>query len=263
MTATTPPPAPPALTPARGLVIAGELVPGTDWIRRDPAFWWTSGRGTRPRARAVDLLVGHWTAGEAGVRDPDGPRGPLGPYDDDGPRVVRAMRSRLRADGSPMSVGITFVVGACDHGDEWAPVWQTMDPGLVGAVHVGMGSINARSIGVEVVSAGLPGRFDARERPRVRVPVLGRMLEVLRFYPGQLRSWIALAETLAALDGRGGIRIERRVPAPLATRRMTRVEVARYSGAMEHLHVPTTKKIDAGGLLLEALAGAGWALTRP
>lgn len=237
-----------------GLIIAGELVPGTDWIRRDPSAWWRCGeRGTRRRADTIDLLVGHWTGGEATLRS----------YDDDGPHVVRSMKGRKRADGRPLNVGIHFVIGACDHEDEIAPVWQTADPGEVATVHVGQGWINARSIGVEVVSAGRPGPADVRSRPRLAVPLLGKAETVLAFYPGQLRAWVRLAETLAALDGRGGICIPRHVPETLACRRFTVPEAKRWRGAMEHLHCPGTTKRDAGGLLVEALLDAGWEAVRP
>lgn len=255
--ARAPAPAAAHVAPERGLLIAGEVIPGTDWVRRDPRYWWTSGRGTRPRARVVDLLVGHWTAGEAGTRDPDG-AAPLTEYDDDGPRVVRVMRSRKR-NGRPLNVGIHFVIGACDPSESYAPIWQTADPGEVATVHLGTGTLNARSIGVEVVSAGLPGPLDHRSRPRVRVPLLGRQQEVLAFFPGQLRTWVALAEAVARLEGRAGVHLPRRVPSFGAERRFSAAEARGYAGAMEHLHSPRTRKIDAGGLLVAALRDAGWA----
>jgi hypothetical protein len=246
-----------------GLIIAGELVPNTSWIRRDPAHWFESGRGTRRRDERVDLLVGHWTGGEAGLFDPDGRRGPLEQYDDDGPFIVRVMRDRKRADGTPMNVGIAFVIGACHELAEEAPVWQTADPGKVATVHLGTGHLNARSIGVEVVSAGMPGPTDRRSRPRTKVPLVGKMREVLRFYPGQLRAWLRLAETLASLDGRAGISIPRRVPAFGASRRLSRAESRRWAGATEHLHMPATQKLDAGGMLVDALANVGWERAQP
>lgn len=237
-----------------GLVIAGELVPGTDWIRRDPSAWWARGdRGTRRREPRVDLLVGHWTGGEATLRS----------YDDDGPHVVRAMKARKRRDGTPLKVGIHFVIGACEDDAPIAPVWQTADPGEVATVHLGRGWLNARSIGVEVVSAGMPGRTDVRDRPRLHVPLLGAIRTVLAFYPGQLAAWVRLAETLAALDGRAGIAIPRHVPEPLGSRRLTVREARRWRGAMEHLHAPRTRKTDAGGLLVDALLDAGWEAVRP
>lgn len=239
---------------ARGLLIANEVIEGTDWIRRDPsAFWQPGERGTRPRAKTITQIVGHWTAGEAGAKR----------FDDDGPFVVRGMKARRsRKTGELMRVGIHFVIGACAEDDLEATVWQTADPGRVAVSHVARGFVNARSIGVEVVSAGKPGELDTRERPRARVPLLGQTVEVLRFYPGQLRAWRRLAETLAALDGRGGIRIPRRVPEQLGSKRMTLPQLRRWQGALEHLHVGPSK-VDAAGLLVGALLDAGWEAVRP
>ena len=243
------------MTVARGLVIADEIVPGTERILRDPSAWFApDDHGCRARAELVDVLGGHWTAGEAGI----------GSYDDDGPRVVRGMRARTKDDGvTPLDVSIHFVIGACADDAEQATIWQTADPGLTACCHIGDRRIGRRSVGVEVVSAGMPGRLDLRGRPRATVPLLGRVRTVLRFYPGQLRAWLWLAETLAALDGRGGIRIPRRVPAFGASRRMTIREARGYAGALEHLHAPRTTKSDAGGLLVDALAGIGWERTQP
>lgn len=237
----------------RGLVVGGVALDGTDWCLRDRDAWIGPGsRGTRRRADHVDLLVGHWTGGESGARS----------YDDDGPHVYRVLRSRTRRDGSPMSVGVHFVIGACSSSDVYAPVWQLADPGLTACVHVGRGTVNARSVGVEVVSAGRPGRADARRRDRIRVPLVGAVREVLRFYPGQIRSWVRLAEALAGTQ-RAGLAIARRVPVFGASRRMTRRELRTWAGAIEHLHVAPTTKLDAGGLLIEALADAGWERAQP
>jgi hypothetical protein len=243
-----------ALMIERGLVIAGRVIPGTEWCIRDSSAWFKPGTlGTRERDPLINVLGGHWTAGEAGT----------GSYDDDGLRVYRVMRSRLRTDGTPMDVGIHFVVGACADADPFAQVWQLADPGLVACVHVGDRAINKRSIGVEVVSAGLPGPLNQRNRPTTIVALLGRMKTVLRFYPGQVAAWVRLAEALAALDGTAGISIPRRVPAFGASRRLSRTEARRWAGGLEHLHIPSTTKIDAAGLLVEPLADAGWERARP
>lgn len=240
-----------------GIVVANELVAGTDWCLRDPLAWWSRGLGTRQRAKVVDLHLGHWTAGEAGTFDPDGPE-PLTVYDDDGPRVVRGMRARInKATGRPLNAGVHFVIGACDPAALYAPVWQTADFGLIATVSVGRGDVNARAIATEVVSAGLPGRGDVRARPRSRVELLGATREVLAFYPGQIRSWVRLSETLASIRS-AGIAIPRRVPPFGASRRFEVREMAAYAGGLEHLHVPGTTKIDAGGLLTDALFEAGW-----
>lgn len=240
---------------AQGIIVDGQVLTGTDWCLRHPDAWWAHGEfGTRARAERVDLLCGHWTAGEAGRRR----------YDDDGPFVVRVMKKRMsrRRPGQRLRVSVQFVIGACAPDAEFANVWQTMDLAHSAATHVGRGRINARSIGVEVVNAGLPGRTDIRKRPQTDVHVLGRKRTALEFYPGQLRTWARLATALSASCLPSGIEIPRRVPVdedgvPLP-RRFTRGELRRWTGAMEHLHMSNTTKLDAACMLLEALIAVGW-----
>lgn len=147
----------------------------------------------------------------------------------------------------------------------YAQIWQCADPALVACVHVGSGVVNSRSIGVEVVSAGMPGPMDGRKRPTTHVDLLGHHdRTVCQFYPAQLRSWLWLAEVFGGNDMGYGIQIPKVVPVgpdgkPLsATRRFTDAEARNFDGAMEHILVPGTTKVDAGGLLLGALLGAGW-----
>jgi hypothetical protein len=237
-----------------GLIVGGQVIPGTEWVRRESTAWIAPGDlGTRQRSKVLDVLVAHWTGGCAGLKS----------FDDDGPFIYRVFRGRKRADGSPLDVGVHFVVGACEPGAEYAKVWQLADPGLTACVHVGDAGINRRSVGVEVVSAGLPGPLDLRHQPQTTVALLGRIRKVLAFYPGQIASWTRLAETLAALDGDAGIRIPRLVPSTGASARFSRVSMRTWAGACEHLHVRSTQKIDAAGLLIDALSDAGWARVQP
>lgn len=245
-----------------GIAIGDQILPGTDWCWRDPVAWWYAGDyQTGKRAPEVTLLVGHWTAGEAGP----------GTSYDDGQRVVRGMKARMstKVPGRRLRCSVQFVVGACDPVDaEYAPIWQTMDLTTAAAIHVGLREVYRRSIGVEVVSAGRPGNLDLRKRPRSTRVVHGKPRDVLLFQPGQLRSWRRLVLALtqdgaasssvrASMLDHAGIRIPRHVPIladgrPLP-RAMTMPEMRRFRGSIEHLSVPGSAKIDAATMLLESL----------
>ena len=252
-----------------GIVVAGEVLPGTSWCIRQASAWWDPSDKAdhyqmSKRADVVDLLVGHWTAAEAGKRS----------YEDDGPWVTRGMKRRMsRLDPTRrLRVSVQFVIGACDPDAEHAPVWQTMDIGTDhAAVHTGQRSVNGRSVGVEVVNAGLDGTTNVRDRPEVDVHYLGRHRRVLAFYPGQLRSFVLLANALTERCLPGGIEIPRRVPAELVEpgevrvlpRRFTPSEQRAWTGVEEHYHMNhmssrRNRKIDAGTMLCGALLEHGW-----
>lgn len=218
-----------------GIVLDGEILPGTEWVVRDSRAWWTRGeRGTRPRVDAPSLLVGHWTAG----RPHEGP--------DAARHVVRAVKSRKRSDGTPLDVAVHFVVSAD------GLVTQTCDLAIA-TVHVGSRDVNRRSIGVEVCHPGTEALALALGGAPVvvRRRVVGRVYRLAAFAESALVAYARLADALS-----WHVPIPRRVRAD--TDRMEPRELRRYHGALEHLHVHGTSKIDAGGLLCEALAGFGW-----
>lgn len=243
-----------------GCLIENQIVPDSDWILRDPDRWWEPGDfGTTPKADKVTMLVGHWTAGEAG-----GQRNSTR----HGPRVYDVMKNRKsRKTGKPLKVSVPFVIGAPEDPDYdgFAPCWQFMDPGLVAGIHVGKRIINRKSIGVEVVSGGLPGRTDSRKRPQTEIELFGKERPALMFYPAQIRTWIRLANLLSSDSLDGGISIPKIVAAdsdghPRTSSRFSVKEVKAFEGSAEHWQMPGTRKVDAGGMLNEALAGAGWEL---
>ena len=240
-----------------GLRIGSTIVPGTEWVIRDDRAWWNLGDyATRQRALHPEILCGHWTAGEAGSRTAD----------DDGPFVYRVMKNRPSIKLPPpakLQVSIHFVIGADGR------VWQTMDPLTCVAIHVGDGSVNSRSVGVEVVNPGTGPMVAQRPRDRVSHRMLptaklprGRLVRQLAFYPAQIAAWIRLADTLAA-----HLPIPRQVPrgadGGLEIDRFTRAEMKRWRGAMEHFHVPSTMKVDAGTQLIRALEDHGWPAVTP
>lgn len=247
----------------RGAIINGEIFSGSEWILRDPNRWWKPRQfGTRRKAEITTCITGHWTAGEAG-----GARN----EDRHGPRVYDVLKTRRnRKTGKKLNASIQFVIGAPKDPDDpgIAKVWQFMDPGLVAGVHVGKGYFNAKSIGVEVVSCGVPGRLNARNRDMfVNKNMLRKDRQNVRFYPAQIRAWLKLADMLTG-KCIPGIEIPRQVPGDaegniLRNRRFTNREAKRWEGAHEHYLTPGTSKIDAGGMLLEALAHDGWEVVQP
>lgn len=221
---------------AHGIVLDGQVLHGTEWVLRDSDAWWSWDEPRdRPDLRSrhgkpATLLVGHWTGGH--------PRtGPTA-----GPRVVRAMRGRLRDDGSLMDVSIHFVIG-------WdGLVWQCADL-AVATVHVGR-AINERSIGVETC---WPGTATQAERLGVQGVVetrrvRGRPVECLRPSDELVASWARLARCLTV----AGL-----APGRLEIPRVTAREGMPIAGAGEHYCAPTTK-VDAAGYLLDALRADGW-----
>lgn len=225
----------------RGIVMGGRVVGGEDLVFREPDAWWRNGeRGTKRRGCKPDLIVGHWTGGKA----LDGPIAAA--------RVVRNMKARKRDDGTPLSVGVHFVIS-------WdGLVWQTADLDIA-TIHVGSAGVNARAIGVECCWPGT-------ELQAMRLGVNGRVLRkrvagdgvnVLEPSDALVASWVRLANALADV-----IDCPRHVPldasGALMTDRFTPKRQRGWTGAQEHLHVPGTEKVDAAGMLVGALRSAGW-----
>lgn len=235
----------------RGLIIGGEIIPGSEWILREPSGWDWARLADRPdlrlrRGTPVELTGGHWTAG------------PCRTGLEAARRVVASMRARKRPDGSLADVSVHHVIG-------WdGLVFQVADP-LYAAVHMAK-VINLRSVSTEITwpgSAALARRI-ARQLARLKSPVAapvepvdvrmvrGHRIECLRPPEAVLASWVRLCElyaSLAVTHPHLGIRIPRVLADPKSPRR----------GALEHFMAPGTTKLDAGGYLLEALEAAGWA----
>lgn len=230
-----------------GLLVGGKVVPGTELVRRSPRAWWAwddprdrADLRRRPARGDTTLLVGHWTAG------------PIREGEEAAVATVAAMKSRQRADGTPMSVSVHVVVG-------WdGQVWQTADLS-VATIHAS--GVSPISVGVECAWPGTAEQADAiraslerrgrpvhpgyRSLPETRM-VRGRRVRCLPPSAELLRGWVVLGELLAALPAELGIVIPRQVD-PSAKR-----------GACEHQHAPRTTKVDAAGYLVDALAAAGW-----
>jgi hypothetical protein len=229
------------------MVLDGKVLADTGWVLRDPKAWWNAGDlGTRPRAAKPSLLVGHWTAG----RPLTGERTAR--------TVVSNMKARKRDDGTPLEVGIHFVIS-------WdGLVFQTADLG-VATVHVGNRDTIKRSIGVETAWPGTVKQANKLQMAGVtgtNYVVAGENVRVAEPAKALLSAWVRLAEALA---GVAGVNIPKKVPGLHGDPRRTRFtpsEALAWRGAQEHFHVPPpTTKVDAAGVLIQALADAGWAVT--
>jgi hypothetical protein len=232
-------------TLAAGIVVDGVTQPGTGFVLRDSRAWWRPGeRGTRVRGGPTTALVGHWTAGRPHI----GPAAAM--------RVVLAMKARERPDGSPLDVGVHFVISAD------GLVFQVCDL-AVATVHVGSRGINRRSVGVEVCWPGTLTqalRFGLSPR-EVRRRIAGSVIDMMEPPQEAIAAWVQLADALASLPPTCGVAIPRQVPGAgtgLLSTRLSASQARKWRGAMEHFQVPGTTKVDAGMLLLEPLAKAGW-----
>lgn len=213
---------------AHGIVVNGDVLPGTERVIRDSDAWWEAGAlGTRPRGgRKASWLVLHWTGGR--------PRtGPLA-----GPKVVRAMKARKRKDGSPMDVGIHFVVSFD------GIIWQTADLGI-GTVHVGHRAINAGSVGVECCWPGT-----AKQAAKLGVELSGWGTEVGTARGQRVHCMRPSAELVDAVRWLYDALTMASHHALEIPRKRGRVD---RHGVMEHCDVPGGTKVDAAGLLVAAL----------
>lgn len=214
------------MTEARGIVVHGVPLAGTERVIRSTEAWWESGeRGTRPRAgERITRIVSHWGGGHhrTGV--------------DAAVKMVRAMKARKRADGSPMDVGCQFIIS-------WSgDIIQTADLSDA-TTHVGSRSINRTSIGVEtawsgtMINAAKLGIKDA-------VPVMGvaRGLPVKACAPSAelVAAWRWLVGTLCLAQH------------PLLAIPMQRGSMTK-PGIMGHCEVSGTTKVDDASILVSAV----------
>lgn len=205
--------------PRGAVVIGGESFPCAAEVRgwRETGFEFRPGRGARKRDRRPDLVVWHFTGGEG-----------------DAATVHRVLNER--------GLGIEFII------DRDGVIWQCCDPADVDTFDAG--TVNRRSVGVEIVSRGIPGSGRGSDRGEYVARVHGHSVRFARFYPPQIHAALALAETLsAALD------VPRRVPIRMGA--LAPHELAEFSGHLGHLHV-TRRKIDPGTELFDRFRAAGF-----
>ena len=215
------------------LIIGGKEVPCAahvvDW--RVHGYEFKPGRGGRRRNPKVevDLMVWHWTAGESDNR------GLFGILD----------RREL---------GVEFGI------DRSGVIWQYCDPLVVDTWDAG--SVNPRSMGVEIANYGAAAEADipraGRDRPRYQTTMHGRARTFAAFYPAQLEAAWALAEAVSEAHPA----IMRQVPRdPMTNELIKRVlvgeELTTFAGHIGHFHV-TDQKVDPGTDLLELFKSRGY-----
>jgi hypothetical protein len=116
----------------RGIIIGGNVLPGTDRVIRDSTAWWASvSWGTRPRKghRVTEGCL-HWTTSAPST----------GP--DAGRIAVRNTRARKNKKGGPLEVAVHFFVFP-------DAIFQTCDLADA-AVHIGHRPTILRSVGIEI-----------------------------------------------------------------------------------------------------------------
>jgi N-acetyl-anhydromuramyl-L-alanine amidase AmpD len=189
-------------------------------------------RSTRPRREPVRAVVVHWTGG-AGANE--------------APAVYRTLRGTV-GPKTPDGLSIHYVI------EDDGKVVQMAAASLV-CLHAGVA--NKFSIGIEVVSPGIPGKArDGEARRGIARDVYtdairGRDVTMLDYTIAQTDALTLLCERLCSEH-----KIARAVPlAPdgsLLRREMTDAELGSFNGVMGHYHCHE-RKLDCGTRPLERL----------
>lgn len=226
---------------AEGIVVGGVVLPGTEWVLRDPHAWFAPDYADAPPRKywPITQMVFHWTGGMPHTSA------------DAAQTVVRNMKARLRVDGTEMSVSCHFVVS-------WdGVVFQVCDLARM-AIHAGR-VLNRDGIGIEQCWPGTERQMmKLRANGYVQRRFAdGNELDCMRPSEAMINASCRLAEALVVAPASARIQIPRVVPA--STKRMRSRAAASFRGACEHVHSPGSKKLDCAGYVIDALAARGWA----
>lgn len=219
----------------RGIIIAGDVLQGTDRVIREPWAWWKEPSGDiypRPKGASIDKIIGHWTGGHPRTGPSAGRR--LWSMMDKRRKDTNG-DGRLTNEDELMDVSVHFGV-AWDGG-----IWQFTD--LENAA-IGAGRrLNLRGIHVECM---WPGFYNQAKRLKMPAAEAARGFargSAVKCYPpseAMLDGWRWLvreltssAHPLLAIPMRRGGEFE--------------------PGILEHCDSTVGKKLDAGGLLVGAL----------
>lgn len=224
------------MTLEHGLLYHGKIIPGSEWVLRDPSAWYSPGDDdVYVRVGAPEILTYHWTAGPR--------RGGLFAAQ----KTYRAMQARRKNNGEEMSVSAQMVLA--DDGQ----IFQLADLELC-CVHADR-EFNRRGVGIEYTLPGTVARAEELDRPsdpHERRLVAGHYVDALVPSPAALATAVKFAEFMAASFGIPRITYTRRT-------RLNGREMREAKGAVEHFHAVSTTKVDAAGFFVDALAAAGWA----
>lgn len=232
----------------RGLLYQGRVIPGTDWILRDSAAWYSRGDDdVYVRSFPIRLLTEHWTAG---------PRrnGELAAL-----KTYRAMQARRKDNGEEMSVSAQFV---CSND---GLLFQLADLELC-CVHADR-EFNRGGISVENAYPGTEAQSEKIGAPEVGEirDVAGTKVKALRPSGAMLETAARFAELLASLRGDRRFLINGMplfdLPRVAYTRRtrLTGAEMRAAKGVVEHFHAASTTKVDAAGYFVDYVAKQpGW-----
>lgn len=152
--------------PRGAVIVSGKPYPCAARVKgwKETGLEFRPGRGARKRQALPNLIVLHHTGGEG-----------------DAAGVYRVLNER--------GLGIEFVI------DREGVVWQHCDPALVDTFDAG--NINARSIGIEMISCGLaPLPKASLDRGTYSAKINGHEFTFAKFYEKQLVAMGALLDTL-------------------------------------------------------------------
>lgn len=221
----------------RGIIIGGDVLPGTEFVCRSEDAWWrepSTDIYPRPAGKLITKIVGHWTGGHARTGEQAGKQ----LFDS-----MSARRKDSNGDGKItredelMDVSVHFGI-AWDGG-----IFQLTD--LANAA-IGAGrKLNLESIHVENMWPGLHSqakRLGLPPLPAVRGFARGAAVKCYPPSDAMLASWRWLVRALTTASH------------PLLAIPMARGGDS-TAGILEHCDSKVGRKLDAAGLLTGAL---GW-----
>jgi N-acetyl-anhydromuramyl-L-alanine amidase AmpD len=219
------------------LVLPDEQPPRVlTWIEHRVRF--KAGQGAnKERKRAINLCVWHWTGGE---------NEPL--------VMVETLKAR--------ELGIEFAISRIGE------IYQFCDPLLVDTADAG--SVNPRSVGVEIVNFGMtrptPGWTIPKrgaDRGLREVFIHGVVCQTAEFYPAQIRAAMHLADALSrALPIRRKVPMSLQDPGAVLAKVMTPDTLSAFSGHVGHYHL-TRDKCDPGPRFMAELGRLFHGATEP